>query len=81
VTLNKEKGVGSIKMAKIILKEHGLAKLKTGFLPTMIRESIGIGFYFGVYEIFYPRRECQLSMLYVGWSLCRYWILVLYLSC
>ncbi len=37
-------------MAKIILKEHGLTKLFPRFLPTIIRESIGLGFYFGVYD-------------------------------
>jgi hypothetical protein len=37
-------------MATNILKEHGLRKLYTGFFPTIIRESVGLGFYFGVYD-------------------------------
>ncbi len=37
-------------MATTILKEHGLRKLYSGFFPTVIRESVGLGFYFGVYD-------------------------------
>lgn len=38
-------------MATTILKEHGLRKLYLGFYPTVIRESVGLGFYFGVYDL------------------------------
>lgn len=55
VTLNKEKGVGSVEMARTILKEHGLRKLYMGFVPTIIRESVGLGFYFGVYDLVIKR--------------------------
>jgi solute carrier family 25 carnitine/acylcarnitine transporter 20/29 len=55
VTLNKEKGVGSVAMARTILKEHGLRKLYMGFVPTIIRESVGLGFYFGVYDLVIKR--------------------------
>jgi solute carrier family 25 (mitochondrial carnitine/acylcarnitine transporter), member 20/29 len=50
VTLTKEKGEGSVGMAKRILKEHGLSKLYLGFVPTVIRECVGLGCYFGIYD-------------------------------
>ena len=50
MTLTKEKGLGSVGMAKIIYQQHGLAKLYLGFVPTLLRECIGLGFYFGVYD-------------------------------
>ena len=37
-------------MAVKIYKEHGLRKLYLGFYPTILRESIGLGCYFGVYD-------------------------------
>jgi solute carrier family 25 carnitine/acylcarnitine transporter 20/29 len=37
-------------MATRILQEHGLRKLYLGFYPTLIRESIGLGCYFGFYD-------------------------------
>lgn len=37
-------------MASRILKEHGVKKLYLGFYPTILRESIGLGCYFGVYD-------------------------------
>lgn len=37
-------------MATRIFQEHGLRKLYLGFYPTILRESIGLGCYFGVYD-------------------------------
>ena len=37
-------------MAKNILAQHGFQKLYLGFFPTVIRESIGLACYFGVYD-------------------------------
>jgi hypothetical protein len=38
-------------MAAQILREHGLRKLYLGFYPTVVRESVGLGCYFGVYDL------------------------------
>lgn len=54
MTLNKEKGEGSVKTAVRILQQHGLRKLYLGFYPTLIRESVGLGCYFGVYDALIP---------------------------
>lgn len=42
--------MGSVGMAINILKNYGLQKLYMGFLPTWIREAVGLGCYFGTYE-------------------------------
>ena len=41
-------------MAGRILREHGLRKLYLGFIPTVIREAVGLGCYFGVYDTIIP---------------------------
>lgn len=38
-------------MARNIYKDHGLKKLYLGFNSTFLRESLGLGVYFGVYDI------------------------------
>lgn len=42
--------MGSVGMASQILKEHGIKKLFLGFYPTIIRDCIGLGCYFGTYD-------------------------------
>ncbi len=37
-------------MAKSIYKQHGMKKLYLGFIPTVIRECIGLACFFGVYD-------------------------------
>ena len=52
-------------MAKEILKMYGIRKLYTGFNSTVLRDSIGLGCYFGTYDylIRYFTFEGQVNLL------------------
>ena len=52
-------------MAKDILREHGLRKLYLGFNSTALRDSIGLGCYFGTYDylIRFFTHEGQVNLL------------------
>jgi len=52
-------------MAIHILKNYGLRKLFLGFTPTLARESVGLGCYFGTYDSMMRsfRKNGQVSLL------------------
>ena len=51
VTESATKFVGPISVIKSILRTQGIAGLYHGFGPTLARESLGSGFWFGTYEV------------------------------
>ena len=64
VSLNKEHKIGSIEMASKIYKQYGLKKVFLGTNTSILRDSIALALYFGVYDkmINYFKKDGQVSL-------------------